>query len=81
MHALVCEAHDWPLDTDEDWYAVTVAPLAIVWLFQVQDALVTWVVDTVHEEYWYEEEPESVPLIQVLDCEEHVLPEATVFAA
>ena len=35
-HVLCWLTHCWPEATDDAWYAVTVAPLATVWLFHVQ---------------------------------------------
>jgi hypothetical protein len=37
LHVRVCEIHWLPLDTEEDWYAVTDAPLATLWLLNVHD--------------------------------------------
>ena len=54
--------------------------MAMVWPLKVQEAVVVTVVSvllTEQELYRYEEEPESVPLIQVLVCDEHDDPAAT----
>jgi hypothetical protein len=72
LQVRVCDEHEVPQPADEDWYAVTEAPLATV----VPQGVM-------HEEQGCTEqeplvyEPESVPLLHVRVCEVQPDPHAT----